>query len=690
MKTTLLFLFSGWFLFHLSAQSVTHEWSIHWGGLDADPGPVLVTDSAGNVYTSGTFIGSVDFNPGPGEAIVQPTPFTREGYISMFDAEGQFQWVAILRTTSAITIRDMITDGVAYLILTGDYVGTVDFDPGPGVFNLTSTGFATETFVLKLTLDGDFVWANTTSGTGQKYGSVITMDAAGNIYGAGIFTGTGDFNTGPGVEEFSAQSFVDGFISKFDADGQFIWSLHHTGSFQIGIYAIAADSEGNFYIGGAFDDIRDFDPGPDSLILTASGAWDGFIQKFDTDGHFLWVNTMANAEDNWVFDLVIDTTDNIIATGYYSGTLDFDPGPEEDIHTAILNDIYVSKHNPAGGLLWVAVFTGTSFDRGNAVALDKNGYIYTTGFFGEEVDFDPGPGNHTLTSTGNLDTDDGFLSILNPDGQFVFGANFGGKENDLGSDLAVDQEGNMVICGAFAGKAAFYPDAGAPDSLLSNGETDVFLLKWNQCLVSQGEISITECDETYTSPSGQFTWVENGTYVDVLINEAGCDSLLTIHLMFADIDSSVVIIPELNLLMAAEPDAMYQWVDCFNNYAFIDGATAQEFTAEASGQYAVILTKDGCVDTSSCVELITDVSLPDPPAGFHVFPNPFQQDLNILFDMIPSGTIMQMRNTSGQMVWKARTSGSTQESFHLDLPRGVYFLETNTSSGSTIVPLVRL
>ena len=666
----------------LFSQSITHAWSFGWGTAGSDPTPSISVDHEGNVFCASTFDATLDADPGPGVSNISPTPFTRESYITRFDSAGQFQWVIILRTNSIINIKDILVDPQGNLVCTGDYSGTVDFDPGPGTFNLSSTGSASEVFVLKLDRDGHFIWANTTQGTGQKYGIEIASDTLGNVFCAGIFTGTGDFDTGSGTEVFTATGFVDGFISKFDVDGQFIWSRHHAGNFQVGIYALDTDCKGNIYFGGAFDDRRDFDPGPDSLILTATGAWDAFFEKLDADGNFQWVRTYSNGADNFVFDLKTDTSDNLVITGYYSGTLDFDPDQDESTHTAILFDSYVAKYNANGQWIWDAVFEGTSYDRGNALELDHNGYVYTTGTFGEWVDFDPGPNTFVLTSTGDVDTDDGFVSILDPDGHFVFAGQVGGNSDDVGWSVDIDPWGSILVAGAFLIKAAFYPDASAPDSIQSHGVSDAFLFKWRQCLPSFQTLDTISCDEIFLSPSGQYTWTEDGTYYDTLINQNGCDSVLTIHLAFSVLNTAIGVIPELDFLTAVEENANYQWVDCADGYSWIIGETSRMFTPQTDGLYAVILDNGACRDTSDCWDWIVASSkdvLTDEVV--RIFPNPFSDHIHVAFQNQPGKVDMKVCNVNGEIIAAHSFNGMDFSMDLTDQQPGVYVVRLETKAG---------
>ena len=93
-------------------------------------------------------------------------------------------------------------------------------------------------------------------------------------------------------------------------------------------------------------------------------------------------------------------------------------------------------------------------------------------------------------------------------------------------------------------------------------------------------ISPVACDR-YTVPSGLNTYTISGTYTDLLSTTAGCDSLLTINLTIETLDAQIA--QDVDTLMASPAGAVsYQWLDCGNGYAVINGATDAHFTISAS------------------------------------------------------------------------------------------------------------
>lgn len=150
----------------------------------------------------------------------------------------------------------------------------------------------------------------------------------------------------------------------------------------------------------------------------------------------------------------IDTFGNVISAGIFAGTVDFDPGPDDYILTSSLlyGDIYVSKTDPDGKLLWCKQFgeAGGNLDGVPVATLDPAGNVYVSSLFHGAIDFDPGPEVFTLVS----DDADVFILKLSKDGDFRWAGQIGGNENDVPNDIAVDATGNVYSAGNFTSAAS--------------------------------------------------------------------------------------------------------------------------------------------------------------------------------------------------------------------------------------------
>ena len=161
------------------------------------------------------------------------------------------------------------------------------------------------------------------------------------------------------------------------------------------------DHQGNVYTTGYFEGSVDFDPGIGTNLLTSAGLIDIFVLKLDTSGNFQWAKSMGGNSNDAGCSIALDGSGNVYTTGYFLATADFDPGPgTTNITSAGLTDIFISKLDAAGNFIWVKGIGGTYTDRAQSIAVDNLDNIYTTGFFCETADFDPGEGTSTLTSAG--------------------------------------------------------------------------------------------------------------------------------------------------------------------------------------------------------------------------------------------------------------------------------------------------
>ncbi|MBI1835872.1 MAG: HYR domain-containing protein, partial [Flavobacteriia bacterium] len=189
--------------------------------------------------------------------------------------------------------------------------------------------------------------------------------------------------------------------------------------------------------------------------------------------------------------------------------------------------------------------------------------------------------------------------------------------------------------------------------------------------------SIRAC-ETYTSPSGLYTWINSGTYMDTIQNVAGCDSIMTIVLTIDRMPSTNIVTLTNNQLFTALADTVeYQWINCDNGFSW-ENAIQQTFTPEHSGNYAVILTNHTCVDTSLCMPIGLELIIPQVISpngdgindklvinGIHDYPN----------------NVLKIFNRWGNLVYESSNyqndwDGKNIETFTIggtDLPVGTYF-----------------
>jgi hypothetical protein len=211
-----------------SAGNLTWARAFTGGTSDIANGADIAVDANGNVYSTGSYSNSIDFDPGTksSQKFILSTGgggLTDAAYVSALNSSGNFLWAKSTRFVDSASIHSahgtaIALDGLGGVYLTGSFDGTTDFDPGAGTFNLIAVG-GSDAFVWKLDTSGGFVWAGRMGGTGGDFGRGISVDAAGNIFTAGNFMGTADFDPGPSTYDRSSAGGYDLFVVKLVQTG---------------------------------------------------------------------------------------------------------------------------------------------------------------------------------------------------------------------------------------------------------------------------------------------------------------------------------------------------------------------------------------------------------------------------------------------------------------------------------------
>ncbi|MEP7375006.1 MAG: gliding motility-associated C-terminal domain-containing protein [Chitinophagaceae bacterium] len=429
----------------------------------------LAVDLNGNVYITGYFYQTLDFDPGPGVFNITCTGTGYAAYLLKLDNNGNFQWAKNIAQSDYGNIGYSIAtanSGNVYVL--GTFRGLTDLDPGPAQLNINSVNEAQDIFISKFDNAGNFIWSKQFLAMTGQVGYSIKVDGQENIYTAGLFTFTSDFDPGPGVYNLVANNqlqgtWQDGFISKLDVNGNFVWARHISGERDEICYSLALDPFGNILVTGEFSGPTDFDPGPGTFLMGGDGYAKAFVLKLTVAGTFVWVRQFS--------------------------------GP-----------------------------TGST-SQGFSIACDVSGDVYTTGGFYNAIDFDPGNNNHVLTTPGPFNYC--YLSKLTADGNFVFAEQIGDGQSALGQCLTVDASKNIYVSGFFMGSPDFDPSDGTY-ILTSNGSIDGYVLKLSQCFKNTEKTIKAAACNSYTLNNQVYT--SSGTYFQTLKNVAGCDSTITLEL----------------------------------------------------------------------------------------------------------------------------------------------------------------
>ncbi len=468
-------------------------------GHNQNYGGGLVTDAAGNRYVTinGAFHSgsdgseyseSIDLDPGTG---VRATTMTA-GLVKL-DPSGGVVWTVPLTATGlnfpVRAIAAVDADQNVYLV--GDFRGTIDFDPGPGVVNITSNqgGAEYSDYFAKFNSAGSLEWVRQIDGPGLSP-SRLALDSAGDLVVAYNLsqpanTPPMDVDAGPGQFLVQQQSDSDLIVLKYSTNGEFVWARQFGNSeaSQYGnVPTLGVSAQGDVFVSGAFKGSIDIDPGPGVHSVTNSDTtFDRYLTRLDAAGYFVWGYATEGTGQVSFRDIAIQDDGSLILAGFFTGTTDFQPGAGTMslTSTGSSSNGVVVKLNSDLSVAWARQFGGFGAPVTD-IDLDHEGNIYLGGSFnttsvsGATADFDPGPGVYELSAPSTYET--AFVLSLTGAGDFRWAVPLGGNSGlSEVEGLSVAPNGDVQISGAFGGTGDFNPDPAAETWLSSTGKnTTVF------------------------------------------------------------------------------------------------------------------------------------------------------------------------------------------------------------------------
>ncbi|NLF06627.1 MAG: hypothetical protein GX594_01420, partial [Pirellulaceae bacterium] len=387
-------------------------WAKAMGGTGDDAANAVSIGADGVVCVSGSFSATADFISGPGVYNLTAAG-AKDAFVLKMDSLGGLIWARGMGGAGDEIANDVAvgTDGSVYS--TGYFAtlasGTnVDFDPGDGVYNLTSIG-PKDVFVSKLDTDGNFVWAKRVGGTGwaqgMSIGNGIAVADDDTVYITGSFQGTADFDPGPNLYTLVCAGDTDAFVSKLDQQGNFLWAKRVGGANEVYGADLALSFDGSVHVTGGFQGVVDFDPGAGVYNLNSEGFRRLYAMKLTSSGNFVWAAGFGGTGWDLAGDIAVDDAGGVYVSGGFQGNADFDPGAGAyTLASAGQKDAFALKLNSSGTFQWAKRTGGVGDDSANGIAVySPTGEVYTAGYFHGSADFDPGAATYQLTSSGGRD-----------------------------------------------------------------------------------------------------------------------------------------------------------------------------------------------------------------------------------------------------------------------------------------------
>lgn len=373
-------------------------WAISMGGTDNDAGDAITIDASGNVYVTGSFRGTADFDPGAGVSNLFSNG-SFDIFVVRLTSTGGLTWAKSMGSTGVDGSNAIQVDGNGFVYTTGTFSGTMDVDPNPGITSLTALG-PKDVFVWALNSAGQLFWCKNFGGPSVfAEGKDLALDPAGVLMVIGYFTNTCDFDPNAGVANRTSAGGYEGFLCALNVGGGYLNALTFGGIGNDYFEKIEFNpTTGNMYIAGYFENTADFDPGPGVYNLTSDGWQDAVVIKLNPFGSLAWARKFGSTWVDYGLSVDIDSEGNVYTGGVFNNTVDFNPGAGIDTLTSLgLGDGFVVKLDSAGNYLDVLRVGGSAGDdRVLAVNVGPGDVLHHAGFLYGSADLNPYSGNYVV------------------------------------------------------------------------------------------------------------------------------------------------------------------------------------------------------------------------------------------------------------------------------------------------------
>jgi hypothetical protein len=455
-------------------------------------GPAIqdsAVDSAGNTYISGAFSGTVDFDQATVRADgsdLMTSSGISDGFVAKYGPDNSLLWTQRMGGAAmdygVVGLNydhatDLAFDNNGNVYVAGNYFGASTFGQFT-VSPISSNAAYQDTFVAKLSADGDFQWVRTSGNSGQDDVGDVTVDASGNVVLA-IYSG------------FSMD------VKKYNSGGTLQWTKGinsgYANSWGVMARSIDVDGSGNIIVSGDFAGTVDFNPDPKKAFnVTGAPAPTGssgtdrcqnaYVLKLSSAGTFSWVAPFIAKRTEISSSLVdgtsvdVSSTGEVFVSGRYSGAVDINPSSTVDLrlNASFVSGSFVAKLSSAGSLIWAR---SVGSDSGYVIAADMQSDstgVYIVGSFSGAMD----TGNPAMPLITAGDSD-GFVIHMSNSGvtDWTYAAGGSGSDNIMFIDIASD--GTLALAGTYRSTSLDFDEDGVPDLLGRTGTsfTPWFLVK---------------------------------------------------------------------------------------------------------------------------------------------------------------------------------------------------------------------
>ncbi|MBK7966357.1 MAG: hypothetical protein IPK10_14455 [Bacteroidetes bacterium] len=605
-----------------------------------------------------------------------------DAYLACYSSSGIFSWVRTFGGNLDDDFTGIKMDGLGFIYGSGLFSGITDFDGNVGISNISSLG-SNDIFFVKYDLLGNFHLVKAMGGSGfdAAYGIDVLN---GNIYLSGTFSDSVDFDPNLGLNVKSSQGSGDIFLCKLDTLGNFNWVNTAGGIGNDMGMDVGIDQYGFVVSTGMFRSNSTFSGGAVVKNLVALGDRDIYLDRFDSTGKLInaFPISSSGVENSHTFYLN-NKNNSLYISGFFGGITDFDPASSINTSSSIngVTDIFFARYTyVCDSLIPLQSVFGNSvvcesdtlvYQVDSLTICDECVWVFPSGSIiidslGAEVVFIAGDSSGVLEVFKNnscFETPSVFFPIqinsksisfiddsICSGGIYIFPDGTVGTTDTIQNSYFTNQDGcdsiivtnlklmspvlindSVTICNG-AQYFFFGSNYSLPGLYFHTISTPGFCDTTRSVLLSILPPNLflqnkTLCDRD-TLWVGSVAHTITGVFIDTLISNMFCDSIVISNLNIILVDTTVSI--SNGIYTSNQSNAMYQWYECGSVLTPIPNAIFQTYTVPTNGSYAVVVNLNGCIDTSQCLNIVNTsiIDINSSSVKVVVTPNPVVGHIN--------------------------------------------------------------
>lgn len=547
-------------------------------------------------------------------------------------------------------------------------------------------------YIAKYDAGGNYVFAISLQGRGFPgiAATAMTLDSQDNIYIAGYFDSSVDFNPDPADSAILYCAGVSNmFFAKYDSSGNYRYAKALEGTSQNFTWDMKCDSKGNLLLAGQFFAAVDFDPSAAFAKAGAKGGQNSFLAKYDTAGNYIFAKVLTGTGDNQANQMAIDSKDNICITGSFYKTMDADPGSGvKTLTSADLADVYFARYDNLGNYRGAQSLEGMNSQQGLAIALDKDDQLYLAGSFFGRIDTDPSTAVVEYVSAGNTDI---FFARYDTGGHYLMSQALEGKGMNQPNAIVIDDYKNIYIAGRSLDSVDFDP---SPLTTAIQSSNCLFIAAYDSMgryhfvQTTSGRSNQQYCAGLQRDRNNDFYW--GGTFdTTIQVDFSGSAAELN------NAGTRAGFIVRYHQCLLPEAAFTYDkgtftysgsWPVDSVKWDFGDGSrntgTNPKHIYSSAGNYTACAVAFACgISDTFCVDIDIPVSVPETSNAFQAtaFPNPVQRMLYL--QGLQKGTHYTLTDITGKPVSSGQTDNSDMTLDFNGYAPGLYLLRCTGING---------